>query len=628
MKKKRFGIIKQMYLLAVAALIVVGLITYFTQYQISIQAEKKEVEKLATRSALEVRYAVEEYSSSEWLLKYWYDHADELELEYDVGFDKGTETQKKEELLRERHPSFQPQYASAREVEAFPEEDQKLFAEITYSWLITRINQIKRSYGIDFLFCVVTDTEAGEHPYETQFFLFSGSNEGDKRGTEYLEIYPIGVEVSTAENKSQQEIMRKAVNRAERNQSENVDEKEETFGSLAYAGDYVDYYECVELFDDKAVLIGLTYNIAEIRASIRQQTVFGTLCSVLYEFILLQLIVLILFLFGIRPLKKVVQAIRTYTENKNSKEVEENLNAIQTGISGSAIRNNEIGDLSDNMIGLANEIDDYTNKIETITASNERINAELNFAANIQKAMLPQKFPAFPDRHEFRVFASMDPAREVGGDFYDFFLIDEDHLVVVIADVSGKGIPAALFMMASQIVIHDVTMLSSDPGTILERANREILKHNMADMFVTVWLGVLEISTGKLMAANAGHEYPVLRKADGSFELLKDKHGFVIGGMEGVKYKTYEIQMEPGTKLFVYTDGVPEATNGEKELFGTERMLAALNEAPDVSPEQVLGNMRKAVDAFVGEEEQFDDLTMLCLEYKGTEAEKEETEAE
>ena len=620
-EKTKFGIIKQLYILVIFALIVVGLITYFTQYRLSYDSVKSEVEKLAARSALEVRYAVEEYSASEWLLQYWYFHANELDLEYDADYEKGTETQKKDALLRSRHPSFQPQYASVEEVEALPEEDQKLFAEITYSWLITQINQIKRSYNIDFLFSVVTDTDEGDHPYETQFFLFSGSDPGDKRGTEYADIYPIGVEVSTKENESQQEIMRQAVNRASRNQREDVESRGDTFGALAYAGDYVDYYECVENIGEKAVLIGITYNIAEITGKIRQQTVYGTLYGLLYEFILLHLFLIALFLFGVRPLKKVVQTIRNYTKTKNSSEVEKELKEIQSGISGAAVRRNEIGNLSESMILLANEIDDYTNRIETITADKERINAELNFAANIQKAMLPQEYPAFPDRQEFRVYASMDPAREVGGDFYDYFLIDEDHLAVVIADVSGKGIPAALFMMASQIVIHNLTMLSKDPANLLERANHEILQHNMQDMFVTVWLGVLEISTGKLIAANAGHEYPFLRKADGSFELFKDKHGFVVGGMEGVKYKSYEIQMEPGTKLFVYTDGVPEATNAEQELFGTERMVAALNEDANASPEQILTNVRKSVDAFVGEEEQFDDLTMLCLEYRGTEAE-------
>ena len=247
-----------------------------------------------------------------------------------------------------------------------------------------------------------------------------------------------------------------------------------------------------------------------------------------------------------------------------------------------------------------------------------RIETELTMASSIQADMLPNIYPAFPERPEFDIYASMDPAKEVGGDFYDFFLVDDDHLCLVMADVSGKGVPAALFMMASKIILANNAMLGKSPAQILTDANKAICANNREDMFVTVWLGILELSTGKVTAANAGHEYPVLRHAGGSFELVKDKHGFVIGGMDGVRYKQYELQLSPGDRLFLYTDGVPEATNGEKELFGTDRMLNALNEVRDAEPEEVLKGVRRAVDAFVKDAEQFDDLTMLCVEYKGT----------
>ena len=235
----------------------------------------------------------------------------------------------------------------------------------------------------------------------------------------------------------------------------------------------------------------------------------------------------------------------------------------------------------------------------------------------ILQAPIPTDFPAFPDRTDFDIYGVMDPAREVGGDFYNFFFIDDDHLALVIGDVSGKGIPGALFMMVTNILLSDRTQLGGSPKEVLEFVNEQICLHNDAEMFVTVWMGILELSTGKLTAANAGHEYPMLRRAGGGFELLKDKHGFVIGGMEGVRYREYEVQLQPGAKLFLYTDGVPEATSAEKELFGTERMLAALNEDTAAPPEEMLKNVRRAVDAFVKEAEQFDDLTMLGLEYKG-----------
>ncbi len=259
----------------------------------------------------------------------------------------------------------------------------------------------------------------------------------------------------------------------------------------------------------------------------------------------------------------------------------------------------------------------YIDNLTDVTAEKERIGAELSLASTIQENSIPNKFPAFPDRKEFDIFASMDPAREVGGDFYNFFLIDDDHLALIIGDVSGKGVPAALFMMVTNILISDRMHMGGMPADTLGVTNTNLCANNKAEMFVSVWLGVLEISTGKLIAANAGHEYPALKKPGGGFELLKDKHGFVVGGMDGLKYKEYELQLEPGTKLFVYTDGVPEATDSDNRLFGTERMLAALNKSPEASPEQILKNVRDDVDGFVKDAEQFDDLTMLCLEFKG-----------
>jgi sigma-B regulation protein RsbU (phosphoserine phosphatase) len=231
--------------------------------------------------------------------------------------------------------------------------------------------------------------------------------------------------------------------------------------------------------------------------------------------------------------------------------------------------------------------------------------------------MLPSKFPAFPDRKEFDLYATMTPAKEVGGDFYDFFFIDEKRLALVIADVSGKGVPGALFMMSAKIILQSIAMQRLSPSEVLYRMNKTLCSNNDAQMFVTVWMGILEISTGKLTAANAGHEYPILKQPGGAYEIYKDKHGFVIGGMDEIHFKEYELVLQPGAKLFVYTDGVPEATNGADEMFGTERMLDALNREKDDDPEQVLRNIHASVDRFVQGAEQFDDLTMMCIEYRG-----------
>ena len=273
--------------------------------------------------------------------------------------------------------------------------------------------------------------------------------------------------------------------------------------------------------------------------------------------------------------------------------------------------------LAESFESLTGRIKTYINDIQKITAEKERIGAELELATRIQTNMLPNIFPAFPDRKDFDIYASMDPAKEVGGDFYDFVLMDDDRLMMVIADVSGKGIPAALFMMVSMILIRNEVANGLSPAKALESVNTKICSNNREEMFVTVWLGILDLKTGKLTAANAGHEYPMLKKPDGSFELIKDKHGFVIGGMTGLKYKEYEWQLEPGSKVFVYTDGIPEATSIDNELFGTDRLTDVLRSVEDRTPEEILRAVSDAVHRHAGEAEQFDDETMLCVEYKG-----------
>lgn len=242
---------------------------------------------------------------------------------------------------------------------------------------------------------------------------------------------------------------------------------------------------------------------------------------------------------------------------------------------------------------------------------------ELGVATRIQADMLPNTFPFLPDRKEFDLYASMTPAKEVGGDFYDFFMVDDDHLALVIADVSGKGIPAALFMMASKILIKNSVMTGKSPGQVLAAVNNQICESNHEEMFVTVWLGVLDLTDGRLVSANAGHEYPILKKPGGNFELIKSKHSFVIGGMKGLKYRESEMVLEPGSKLFVYTDGVPEAETAGEIQYGYDRFLAALNSKKDASPNVLLETVGKSVSAFVQDYPQFDDLTMLCIYYIG-----------
>ena len=265
--------------------------------------------------------------------------------------------------------------------------------------------------------------------------------------------------------------------------------------------------------------------------------------------------------------------------------------------------------------------DDINQTVDTlkgyITAAEKRIEQELELARTIQDSALPKNF-IFP-RNDFEIYATMHPAREVGGDFYDFFFVDQNRIALVIADVSGKGIPAALFMMRAKTAIRTLAESGQSPAEVLASANSMLCEGNDAEMFVTAWLGVVDLKTGQVKCANAGHEYPAVMRAGGGYELIKDRHGLALAAMDGMKYKEYELQLNPGDRIFVYTDGVPEAINSETEQYGTGRMIKALNRAAKATLKGGLSSVLEDLAAFVGKEDQFDDITMLNFTYFGSE---------
>lgn len=270
-------------------------------------------------------------------------------------------------------------------------------------------------------------------------------------------------------------------------------------------------------------------------------------------------------------------------------------------------------------ISIANM--NYIDNLTHITAEKERIKAELSIAASIQLNMMPITFPAFPDRNEFDIYATVEPAKEVGGDFYDFFLVDEDHLAMVVADVSGKGIPAALFMMTAKTMIKTQMRLQPDPEQVLMDVNAALYENNADNMFVTAWLGVLDIRTGELTYADAGHERMLLYQ-EGEWKILQKRSGVVLGvfsaeelaSMPGKRaFQNCTLHLDPGDAIFQYTDGVTEATNGRQQLFGEARLEEAANSASFGTPEEMIRHVHGVIDEFVGDAPQFDDMTMLCL---------------
>lgn len=309
----------------------------------------------------------------------------------------------------------------------------------------------------------------------------------------------------------------------------------------------------------------------------------------------------------VSPIQAVVAEAERFAKDNSAPEVP---------LSEKISRINEITDLANSITKM--ELDTLKNieNLSTIIKEKQKISSELGIAKQIQEAFLPKTFPAFPDRKEFDLYAAMRPALQVGGDFYDYFLVDEDHLVFEIADVSGKGIPAALFMMVTKILINEVSMSLRSPADILRIVNKRICRHNEAEMFVTVWLGILEISTGKIIAANAGHDSPCVTR-NGRFEFIKAKRGLVLGAMDNAVYTDFEFQLEKGDKLFLFTDGVPEATDANEKMFTLDAMLGAVNELKDKDPKGIIEGIYEKLDEFAGDAPQFDDTTMVCIELMG-----------
>ena len=276
---------------------------------------------------------------------------------------------------------------------------------------------------------------------------------------------------------------------------------------------------------------------------------------------------------------------------------------------------NEIDDLKASMNRMEQELNSYIDNMALAAEENSRIRTELSVARQIQEDILPSVFPPFPDRKDISLYATMEPAKEVGGDFYDILLLDDDHLALDVADVSGKGVPAALFMMISKSLINSTLRRGRSPAWTISYVNNLLTENNREDMFVTVWLAVIELSTGRMTYVNAGHENTILFH-DGEWEMRTEVHDFIVGGVEDTQYNNHEFTLSPGDIIFQYTDGLTESINSEEEIFGDERLMDACKKADREDPEAFLRDIRKAMREFTGETEQFDDITMLCYIYQ------------
>ncbi len=462
-------------------------------------------------------------------------------------------------------------------------------ADDEYNQTREMMMKIVKSEDCQAIYVAKVDTQTNERVY-----IYNASQNPDD-----VNIYKIGYRYALNDNFK--EIYNTILDGKETSSNSSYTGRDNSFGSYTHS-----IYP-IRDGEDVVAVVGVVKSMAQLDSARR---------SFISRILLIELILAVLtgvaWIFFMRAtIVKPIQKVSDAAENMVQHLKDGTAPAIEVR------QNDEVKELADSFTMMYNEIGDYINKLESVTAEKERIGAELDVAAKIQTSMLPCIFPAFPNIPEIDIYATMDPAKEVGGDFYDFFMVDDEHLAFVVADVSGKGVPAALFMVIGKTLIKDHTAMCDDLGEVFTKVNNILCSSNSEEMFITAFEGVLNIKTGELRYVNAGHETPFICRKNGEYEPFKVKNGFVLAGMEGIKYKGGSIQLEPGDKIFQYSDGVPEATNTDLEQYGMDRLGKILAKNSNETPTKLLGIVKADMDSFVGDAEQFDDITMLCLEYRG-----------
>ena len=587
--RTKFSLAGQVLIVSLLAAILTVFVSFVVLNNNAQEDVSREKKNMAQQLTSDIVTTLKTYPAYEWLVKTWYEQKDTLDVEYEVT----DVTRNKAKLLSERHPGLVLDYVTEEELEGFSEEDQRLYAEVMHNRLVSLLNMLKEIYEPTYISILLMNSD-----FSQGTFLINGASKNQNRGTGFYDAYVLGV---TAD--------------AEPEQKSSMQEAMAGGRSLAEVGDYVDSFAYVQdVLEDRHIMVDVTYEVATLKNEAKDQVMSGLVMFLTLQVVLAVALYIIIFVYAVRPVERIQKNVWLYREKKDSKEVLDDLGKIRI--------KNELGALSADISDMVVSIDQYVSEIREITAEKEKIAAELSVATKIQAEMLPNTFPAFPDRKDFDLYATMTPAKEVGGDFYDFFFVDDDHLCLVIADVSGKSVPAALFMVNSKSRIQNQAILGKSPREILSAVNNQLCLGNESGFFVTVWLAIIDLKTGKGVAANAGHEHPVLRRAGGKYESVVYRHSLAVGVMEGMNFREHEFELHPGDRIFVYTDGVPEATDIKDELFGEERMLESLNSHMDDSLQELLLNVKKDIDLFVGEAPQFDDITMLGFDFYGPENEQ------
>jgi serine phosphatase RsbU (regulator of sigma subunit) len=572
----------------VVQIFITAVISAFLVGGMSAREAMRRVSDEAELTACEM----EKYEAIGSLVEYWFDNAQDFDPIYDKD-----QRDKLEMEFRTLHPEIVHfTDLTDEEFEHLSDEDKYMYARLCHSLLSDDFDMFKRSLKLLYVFCFkVGDNDDQMH------FLITGSNDGEKRISQGGELYDIGTTVHFQRGKySNLEYILK--NSHIKTDSYLVDIE----GDMDVAGAWQPVYSG----DEICAIIGVSETYIELTFK-AIPTVAVLIIAMVLIFIFLDMWILHLLKKNVvAPVKEEEEAVVEYMVGKDTASTIEKLDKIRS--------KNEIESLARNFSSMVEELHRHVEHIREMTVEQERIGTELNVAKQIQAGMLPSVFPPYPDRHEFDLYASMAPAKEVGGDFYDFFFVDEDRIMLVIGDVSGKGVPAALFMAISKTIIRNRALTSDSLSELIEQTNKTLCENNEESMFVTIWIALINLKTGKVKTVNAGHEDPAIRRAGGSYELDVYPHDVVLGLIpDAGPFVERVFMLEPGDSIFVYTDGVPEAVNPKEEFLGCDRMIKALNTDPDRNVEDTIEGMTQSIADFASGADRFDDVTMLCFKYFG-----------
>ena len=580
-------------LFAVGTIVVSGTMTYVAQNRSYHEDCVADLRNLTSSLTRQIQYEGEEFTH----LKAWFqEHPDQVQVPVNFREDLPASEEAFNRYIAENYPG--KVFGTDLMFDDLDPEGQRLYVNYSFEYWFTVFFDAADDFGQSYVYFIYPESE---QDYKMNY-MFDPTMETTKTedGKEILKLGDI-----VFEDPAVHKYMWQAWNTG--NAPKGFDSLDNEFGHV--------YTYCMPLVID-GEKVGLV--CSEISVDfVNQEIMSNVLVQALVTALVLIVFTLVLYLLlrknVLNRIIQIEERVREYSEKKDPQIAKE--------IAAKAGPMDEIGVLATSFSEMVTELEDYMNKLQRVTAEKERIDADLSIATQIQADMLPRIFPAFPEKKEVGIFASMTPAKEVGGDFYDLFLIDDTHLALVIADVSGKGVPAALFMVIAKTLIKNRIQTGESPAEALGVVNNQLCEGNEAQYFVTVWLAVIDLETGDALEANAGHEYPAMRKGSGPYELIKTKHSPAVATYEGLKFRQSQFHLDPGDRLFVYTDGVTEATNAQNELFGETRLLEALNRNPDALPMDLLPSVKKEIDAFVGDAPQFDDITMLGFVYNGRIAE-------